>query len=431
MILDFERYINSLNISEDARNLYNEGITCYKASAYRAAYLMTYLGFMESVKHKILSSEKPQNYDNNQWNNEVIKRIKNDEIWDKEVYNLFFKDKKPVFKISPSLKTQITYWKDRRNDCAHYKKNHISNSHIESFWQFIQSNSEKLIINDSVDQLINYFKTHFDLSKTKPDSCSVYLTKKCISILSPEFFEDFFTNLYDFFDSDEFKDINEFWWLEGDEKRVEVFSNFFDQMNPEINKFLITFLQDKETFISNLIKFNPKILVLCQIDPKNIRTLWKKNLFSNNSNDEIEVFCTLLRNSLIPLDEKKEAFNHLIDQYKDYIPTIDQFYALNTSGFIDFFVDKLFNQKLYISDFTWANRNKKIILYLIKTIGIDKNIAQTLSSTFNTPSHPWQLCESLNSFFAKEKELCTEFRAIATKFFIPIPSFLPALSSEN
>lgn len=424
MILEIERYISNQNISEEAKLLYKEGIICYKSSAYRASFLMTYLGFMESVKYKILNSEKPQNYEEARWNKDVLHKIKNDEIWEKQVFELLIRNSNPIFKMNDSLKLEIKYWKDRRNDCAHYKKNQISNAHIEAFWQFIQSSNDKLIINDSIDQLINYFKIHFDPSKTKPGSCYNHLIEKCILILNEELYDDFFEKLNRFFKSEEYLNKNEIiYFLNDSSEEIKIISKFLEKVIPELNKFLKEFVENKN-YLFELLKYNPKLLMFMELKPEDVRTLWKDVLFSDFYIENLELFCGLLRNGMIPPDEKEEAFKHLIKKYGDYLPSDDQFYVLSHYGFIDYFKEELFKEGYYMSSFEWGNKNRNIVPYLIKKCGIDEAVVIKISTVFTNEHNPWHLKKSLESFFSIEEQLKNEFIELAGDKGILLPEFI-------
>ncbi|MCS5421574.1 MULTISPECIES: hypothetical protein [Psychrilyobacter] len=123
---------------------------------------------MESVRYKIINSNRPENYPVDRWESDVLHKISSEETWDKNVFEILIRSRNPIFNLSEGLKTQLYYWKDRRNDCTHFKENEISYSHIEAFWLFIKSNFEKLSVNGNVEDLLNKFKVHFDDSKTIP-----------------------------------------------------------------------------------------------------------------------------------------------------------------------------------------------------------------------------------------------------------------------
>lgn len=85
----------------------------------------------------------------------VCKNLRKEEKWDEEVNECVKKNdpNKVIFNISDDLRNQYLYWKNRRNDCAHFKKNIIDYFHVESFWLFLQSNLVKFAVNGSKEQL--------------------------------------------------------------------------------------------------------------------------------------------------------------------------------------------------------------------------------------------------------------------------------------
>jgi hypothetical protein len=81
MRLEFEEWVLSQNLSETAEDLCREAITCYKASAYRAALLLSYLGFQTIVKMRILDASRPDGIDEAYWRS-ITDRLTDDSTWD-------------------------------------------------------------------------------------------------------------------------------------------------------------------------------------------------------------------------------------------------------------------------------------------------------------------------------------------------------------
>jgi hypothetical protein len=124
--LPIEVWLETQEFNENAKSLIKEAITCYKASAYRAALLFSYLGFQLILRDRILRSERPGNIHERAW--ETIKRnLRKEEAWDTEVNECIKKndENKRIFIITEDLRQQAIYWKNRRNDCAHSKPNII------------------------------------------------------------------------------------------------------------------------------------------------------------------------------------------------------------------------------------------------------------------------------------------------------------------
>ncbi|NJM79738.1 MAG: hypothetical protein HC854_09145, partial [Flavobacterium sp.] len=93
------------------------------------------------------------------------------------------------------VRQQIKYWKDRRNDCAHFKQNEINISHVEIFWSFLKSNLSKITIEGGKLNLLKKFLNHFDETKTPPDSDYTHLIKEIEHAIEINESESFFIEL--------------------------------------------------------------------------------------------------------------------------------------------------------------------------------------------------------------------------------------------
>ncbi|PEX06530.1 hypothetical protein COD78_18520 [Bacillus cereus] len=148
MKLKIEKFISEMEFPEAAMSLIEEGILCYKAGAYRSAYIMSYLFFLSVVKLRALESlYAPIGY-----GRELKKKtdeISNDEFWERKVFDLITtgKSHSGYFEFSESIINQMEYWRTLRNDCVHSKGNQIVAAHVESFWLFIQSTLPVLVNN--------------------------------------------------------------------------------------------------------------------------------------------------------------------------------------------------------------------------------------------------------------------------------------------
>ncbi|AMR06157.1 hypothetical protein [Bacillus thuringiensis] len=148
MKLEIEKFISEIEFPEAAMSLIEEGILCYKAGAYRSAYIMSYLFFLSVVKHRELESS----YALIGYGRERKKKtdeISNDEFWERKVFDLITtgNSHSGYFEVSESIINQIEYWRTFRNDCVHTKGNQFVAAHVESFWLFIQSTLPELVNN--------------------------------------------------------------------------------------------------------------------------------------------------------------------------------------------------------------------------------------------------------------------------------------------
>ncbi len=59
MRLPIEDWLSSQELSRESEGLFRESITCYKASAYRAAFLFSFLAFQTVIRDRIVNAQVP------------------------------------------------------------------------------------------------------------------------------------------------------------------------------------------------------------------------------------------------------------------------------------------------------------------------------------------------------------------------------------
>ena len=89
MKLDIEKWMEeAMPLSETGDILFKESVICYKNSAYRSAYLMSYLAFMTTIKDRILKYEKCPNNVNVKYWEMVLRDLNDEQKWEETVLNL-------------------------------------------------------------------------------------------------------------------------------------------------------------------------------------------------------------------------------------------------------------------------------------------------------------------------------------------------------
>jgi hypothetical protein len=167
--MTIEKWIKeSKKLSKNSTVLFDESFLTFKIGAYRASLIFSYLGFLTIIKEIILASKKPNPIPQSRWD-KILFELKNEDTWEKRVYDELANSSKPIFNINDSIRQQVKYWKDRRNDCAHFKQNEINHNHTELFWSFIKSNLLKITIEGGMENLIKKFEIHFDTTQTPLD----------------------------------------------------------------------------------------------------------------------------------------------------------------------------------------------------------------------------------------------------------------------
>src|ERR1700674_801875 len=166
MKLQLEQWLEDQALSRESRSCFEESFICYKVGAYKAGLLFGYLGFLTTVRDRILQSQPPQGIQPTHWT-VLQKGISNHSSWDGATFDTTQQQNPaPIFAIDQELRDQVKYWKDRRNDCAHSKENQIVAAHCESFYSFVRSTLNRFFVGSSLESLKQKLRDFFDPTLT-------------------------------------------------------------------------------------------------------------------------------------------------------------------------------------------------------------------------------------------------------------------------
>lgn len=350
--LRFETWLKKQDFSEEAYDVFEEAVKCYGATAYRSALLMSYVGFLTIIKDKIMETKYiPTGYTENDWKNNILAPIHDPENWEKNTYETIKRANRPVFNISKDVKSQIEYWKDRRNDCAHNKRNMITYSHVESFWAFLISNIDKITILGTIPELVNDIETFFDISKTPASEPFTKLSEKILAILTKK--DEIMQFIPKMVDKMCVRDSNNnlMWNFRNYGLLNELFLKS-DLFSKEFIKYLIeNNLKNELTVFLRSYPIHSKFL---RGYDEEIRKIWHSQLFAVLGDGErilnyksMNVYCSLVRNGLIPESQLEESFELMFKNLADWafgdeISEMD-YITLKDCGFLKIF-DSIFSK---------------------------------------------------------------------------------------
>ena len=425
MRLEFEKWVLSQNLSETSEDLFREAVTCYKASAYRAALLFSYLGFQTIVKDRVLASRRPAGIAESHWS-EITGKLTDDSTWDRQAFEATqMNSPAPIFILSDDLRKQVAYWKNRRNDCAHSKRNEIGFSHVESFWLFLKSNLPKFVVSGSKDGLLNEIRVHFDRSLTPAGADYSHIVQQIPYAIEPEELGGFFDGVDQVF-ADLRRRPPDVSSCPAEE--VGFFDSIIDLGDRTVTCRLVDFLRDREDLLIELLRSNPTRVLLIKDDPTFVRRLWYSKLpWLTQSN--FEVYCSLLRNQLIPENQVEEAHRRVIPSLFSVVPSERCYALLEDTHFFAVFRDIVFLQADSLGgpladDFTWANRNYNIVVWYLNRFGVDQQIARGLSRIFGKENHPYELRDAINALVSKDEQTREQILQVFEDNHIPIPDCL-------
>lgn len=418
MKLQIEDWVQRQSVSKEAESLLNEAVICYKASAYKAGMLFSYLFFQTVLKERILSAKKPEDIPLPKWNG-AIQNLLDDESWDTEVTECVKRSSPFVFfSVTEDLRQQVAYWKNRRNDCAHAKNNSIQASHVESFWSFLQSNLPKFVVNGGKAALFEKIKVHFNRQLTPKGVDPSYIIQEIPLAILEKDYKEFCSELDVILqEADPF-----YYYNMGNVEIKSFWLKLFSLESVFVMKLIEYLKENDELFILLLSLDTSKVNYLVGND-QYIRQLWYR------SKDYIspQLFVALLRNELIPKDQQKEAICHLIISSQSMSPddfTADNMALLISKGFLEYFRRIAFIEH-NISNFKWANDYKRwMVVWYIEQFGLDEGVVSSLANSFSFGNSPWHLRDALKEMFNNNQSLKSDYVRISDSLGLTSPESL-------
>lgn len=416
MKLPFEEWSIQKRFSTNVTALFNEAFICYKNAAYRASLLFSYLGFMTILKEVIIKSAKPATIPPGRWN-VIIGKLQSDDTWEKAVYEELINGATPIFNINEDLRQQIKYWKDRRNDCAHFKTNEIEAHHTESFWSFVKSNLLKITIEGGKESLLNKFEKHFDETFTPPGADVTPLIKEIdesvIVLELPTFWGELFAK------------IDRLWGFlcPIETSFTQVANKVFECCSERTKENLSLFLKQKEHDLI-IVGLYPDKINYFNYTPEEIRQIWRKRII-NSGSVAFSIYGTLLRNSLIPSTEIREANEHMIDRLIEYRPDDKVTHKdLAANGFGDVLFEIAIHKKRLKDWHTWVNPRADMIGYYIEKYPLREETVEVICEMYSRENYSYWLGERIVRIFTNDVNKKNEFHSIAKREGFTIPTAL-------
>ena len=418
----FETWLEKQNLKQAEQVPFNEAFLCYKIGANRAALLFSYIGFITILKHRVIKAKKPDGYEVNQWIKQVLDPLNQERLWESTTYDLTQmkgdNKKKPVFNISSDIREQIKYWKDRRNDCAHYKDNIIESYHIESFWAFLQSNLNKITVEGGISNLLKKFEDFFDETKTAPSTSIEPLIKEIPKSVEGKDYELLWESIFD-----RNREFNNYHLEEAAEVANSIFIYLSDHI---IVESLVEFLKNNKEFDEVwFIKYHPEHFLHFSYTPEEIRELWKVKLHEEYPYAPFKLFTYLIRNSFIPFNERDEAIDMIIETFEYGSPSENDLIELDKYNF-----KKKIRARIddWMSNgFDLINSKASLIVMLIENEILDKELIALICNNQNLSYPSFSLRDKLQELFRKNPEIHKQFKDTARKNSIVVPKHLEIL----
>lgn len=391
-----ERFINFLNIYDEfkdgtvLRDILNDAIRCYRNGIARPALMLSYIAFIQAVRDNLLKSDMPKGFNEPRWK-ACMSKLRQENAWDEQVISCIkCRDNPPYFELTDSLRDDVCYWRNRRNDCAHYKDSEITLSHVAAFWVFIMDNYNKFTPIGSLMQSVNDYKRHYNVSITpKGTSTEVIFKRLCLAIKTED---DLLLFLKETDSCMEY------------EEQVQLLHDLL--MDERHKSKVISLLTINLKRVKMYLALKPAdVSVVLGNNPEMTRKFWYEDfmLFASCAN----VYVEMLRAKMIPQGEIKESLDMFLKhEYKRsafYLDNPEDFNVLKENGLYDIFIEEYLSK-----DFVCNNPGEKchktdFYISLIQRGGISDKLIKVLSESIKG-TFPYTLENRLKGEIFKEEE---------------------------
>lgn len=389
IVEDFQKFVenNRASFTDDEIGLFRDSVRCFHAGIFRPAYIMAYQSMMIYFRRLIQNEDMPAGFDAVKWKKMQVNLAK-DKEWEEEVNNAIRKKANakaappevPVLAMNDSLRLDFDYWRNRRNDSAHYKEYRINDSHVLSFYSFLTQYLLKISVEGGKATLLKEFKDACDVTKTSPKKSLQPLIDKILVMVSPEEMDDFFAELdgvmgYRFTGRYE-----------------NTLASIIKSGNEKLKEYVIKFVRSDKRFKAEFINDHPDIVGYI-VDKPESREFWMKYLA--RCRNRVAILASMLMVGLIDPDEKDEAIRKVLEHSfnnNDGMGTVseDEQLILNSNGFFDALKEEYFNGDYTSKNVVLCGREKYDFFYgYIAHMPVNKELADMLVDIFSRPDYPY------------------------------------------
>lgn len=303
MKLEFEKWLEGQGMQEKAKEFFYEAIICFKVSAYRGAFMLSFLGFQTMIRERLLVSDPPSSnlLPNPATWGKILEKLRKPTEWDIEVNRLIAIDnseaEKNIFMINKDVRKEAVFWKEKRNACVH-GKDQISYPHVEALWMFIQNHSGKFMVNSGIEGFVQQVKLHFNPVENDPTTDFSELINRMSSAVHDEQYDELFKRLFDALPlHTRTKDYVKRFWL--------AIANSDDPIRENFLQYLKNNMYQFEDFVFTF----PELLRYFSADESTLRKFWNQHLskitvYKENTENLYDIAHWLFANNKIPISEQ-------------------------------------------------------------------------------------------------------------------------------
>lgn len=421
---DFQKQIenNASSFTDDEMGLFKDSIRCFHAAIYRPAYIMAYQAMMVYFRRLIQAAKMPKGFDAIKWKTMQLNLAK-DKEWEEEVNNAIRKQANPkatppevpILVMTDALRKDFDFWRNRRNDCAHYKEYVINDSHVLAFYSFLSQYLMKISVEGGMNTLLNEFKDACDPTKTSPKASLQPLVDKILSMVNPDEMNDFFD------------------YLEGvmgyrlSERYTCLLADIIKGGNEVLKAYVVNYVRSDKDTMNGLINKYPD-LVGHLVERTEVREYWMKHL--KKVRNRVAVLARMIMVGLIVKDEIEEAIKKVIDHSYSENEGMGEvseaeLATLNTFGFFNALNEEYFNSNYTSKNAKECGKLKYNFFYgYMAYLPIDKEWVAILAEIFSQVNYPTVWLDILKQNYLNNAEFKAKFEKVASDNAIKLPDCL-------
>ena len=386
---DFQKFIgdNQSVFTDDEAGLFRDSVRSFHAGIFRPAYIMAYQSMMIYFRRLIQGADMPAGFDAGKWKKMQVNLAK-DKEWEEEVNNAIRKKANakatppevPVLAMNDSLRLDFDYWRNRRNDSAHYKEYIINDSHVLAFYSFLTQYLLKISVEGGKVTLLKEFKDACDPTKTSPKKSLQPLIDKILAMVSPDEMDDFFA------------DLDGVMGYRFTGRYENTLASIIKSGNDELKGYVIKFVRNDKRFKAEFINDHPD-MVGYVVDKTESREFWMKYLA--NCRNRVAVLARMLMIGLIDPTEKDEAVRKVIEHSfnnNDGMGTVseEERLVLKSNGFFEALKEEYFNGDYTSRNTVLCGREKYDFFFgYVAHMDVDKEFVEMLVDIFSRSDFPY------------------------------------------
>ncbi len=415
MKIKFEEWIKENQISEDAINLFEESISCYRIGAYRSAFIMSYIAFQNILKQRVLDATfRPTDISKKLWD-EICSKLIDEDAWDKQVSECVQRTSpNNIFLISSSTVKLYESFKCIRNMCAHGKSGNIEYYHVEHLWGFIQEYFLQFAVNGGKQGIIKMIEDHYDTTITPVGADVTYIVTNIEIGVKGNEMDDLLENLYQKCkqENPRGKSFSSKW------RQIDLWDKLVNESTKSIQENIISYLKNKHMDeIDCFITRYPHTADLFMSPPYFLRKLWKEVIFNEWTTRQDGTWIIIekiLDENVIPEGEKKDFYKNLYNFVGKLYPT-DKVAILKKTDYFERLRKYLFDseQYRYPNTYTNANMNDKYIVNYWEECGMDFDTVRTINDIIERMDYG-SFMETIHDYLKKDDNW-KKFRQILKK----------------